>query len=85
MAGLLPHAAERAGLQLSAVSAQSPPATRRRPAAELQQQTAQSEKPAGGADPGGSLLTQMILRLPKLRSAVNTEASFSRIQTCHFL
>lgn len=66
LAGLLPHAAECAGLQLSAVSAQSSPATRRSPAGELQQQTAQSEEPAGGADPGGSLLTQMSLLLNTL-------------------
>lgn len=66
LAGLLPHAAECAGLQLSAVSAQSSPATRRSPAGELQQQTAQSEEPAGGADPGGSLLTQMSLLLDTL-------------------
>ncbi len=69
MAGLLPHAAERAGLRLSAVSAQPPCATRRRPAAELRQQAAQSEKQTGGADPGGSLLTQMIHSVTFCRSA----------------
>lgn len=52
MAGVLPHAAERAGLRLAAEPAEPPLQTDVRPAAELQQQTALAQEPPGGSAAG---------------------------------
>lgn len=57
VAGVLPHPAERAGLQLSAEPAEPPMQTDVRPAAELQQQTVHAQEPPGGSaarEPQGS-------------------------------
>ena len=54
VAAALPHAAERAGLRLPAEPAAPPWRAGVRPAAELQQQTVESEEPPGGAVARGS-------------------------------
>lgn len=52
LAGLLPHAAQRAGLQLAAEPAEPPLQDGVRPAGQLQQQDAGSEEQPGGEAAG---------------------------------
>lgn len=62
MAGVLPHAAQRAGLQLPSKPAEPPLQADVRLAAELQQQTVFAQEPPGGSaagEPqGGSEMTE---------------------------
>lgn len=54
VAGVLPHAAQRAGLRLAAQSGEPPLQAGVHPAAELRQQTGHAQEPPGGSAAGES-------------------------------